>query len=83
MFECNQGWMYGGGWMLFGWLWMVVLMLAPVLLVAALVKYVFGGWQTKTHTRRAALDILNEVYARGGMSREEYLQKREDLQEKP
>ena len=44
MFECNQGWMYGGGWMLFGWLWMVLLMLAPVLLVAALVKYVFGGW---------------------------------------
>ena len=83
MFGCNQAWMYGGGWLIFGWLWMVLLMLAPVLLIAALVKYVFGGWLARTHARRAGLDILNEAYARGELSREDYLQKRADLLEKP
>ncbi|MCK9530637.1 MAG: SHOCT domain-containing protein [Gammaproteobacteria bacterium] len=32
-------------------------------------------------TEKTALDLLEEAYARGEISREEYLQKREDLQQ--
>ena len=33
-------------------------------------------------TEKTALEILDEVYARGGITRDEYLLKREDLQKK-
>ena len=33
-------------------------------------------------TEKTALELLNEVYARGEITRDEYLRKREDLQKK-
>ena len=33
-------------------------------------------------TEKTALELLDEVYARGGITRDEYLLKREDLQKK-
>ncbi|WP_223264443.1 SHOCT domain-containing protein [Sulfuriferula plumbiphila] len=52
----------------------------------ALVKYLFGNRESGAcptgETRRAALDILDEAYARGELTREAYLQKRDDLNQK-
>lgn len=74
-----------GGWMIFGWLMMILVWLIPVLGLLALVKYLFGsqksGEPTK-ETRRTARDILDEAYARGELGRDEYLQKCDDLQKK-
>lgn len=83
----NHGdWMFGGGgWMFFGWLWMALFWLIPILLLFALGKYLLGSTQPgqdKNGHSRTALDILDEVYARGEISREDYLQKREDLLKK-
>ena len=79
-------WMFGsGGWMIFGWLWMGLVWLIPILLLFALGKYLLGRpqpGQDRNSYKRTALDILDEVYARGEISREDYLQKREDLQKK-
>ena len=40
----HTGWMFGngGGWMIFGWFWMALIGLVPILLLFALVKYLFG-----------------------------------------
>ncbi|GBL47441.1 hypothetical protein SFMTTN_3280 [Sulfuriferula multivorans] len=84
----HGGWMFGngGGWMIFGWFWMALIGLVPILLLFALVKYLFGnresGANSKLEMRRTALDILDESYARGDLTREAYLQKREDLNKK-
>lgn len=111
----NHGWMFdGGGGMLFGFLWMVLIWAIPLLLLAALLKYLF----TRSNGRRKAatdeliepdiqvgpgepnvtdkqaplagkeagaqtpLDILKAAYARGELSRGEFLQKRDDILEK-
>jgi len=83
----NHGdWMIGsGGWMFFGWLWMALVWLIPILLLFALGKYLLGNiqlGQDRNGHSRTALDILDAAYARGEISREDYLQKREDLQKK-
>lgn len=87
MHEFNHGWMLadGGGWMALGWLWMLLFTLAPVFLLFSLFKYVFGSYRRNTleeKPRRTALEILDEAYAKGEIAREEYLQKRDDLQGK-
>jgi len=69
------------GWMAGGWLLMALTWLVPVGLVAALVFYLLRGVKPGA-TTRTPLDIVEEAYARGEISREEFLQKREDLQRK-
>jgi putative membrane protein len=85
------GHMYGYGygydhpWMLVGWLWMGLLWLIPILLLIALAKYLLGkkpGAPREEKAEKTPLDILKEAYARGEISRDEYLQKRDDLLEK-
>ena len=84
----HGGWMFGGGgagWMIFGWLWMILVVLVPILLLAALIKYLLGSKNAgaaRETPRQTALDILDEAHARGDITREEYLQKRDDLQRK-
>lgn len=85
---------YSHGWMfddrvgvLVGGLWMILVFGIPLLLLAALLKYLFAKsrWdigQKNTPEKKTPLDILQEAYARGEISREEYLQKRDDLLEK-
>jgi putative membrane protein len=81
---------YGHGWMMDGWgwgmpfgglLWLVVV----ALLIAAAVWLVRVSWgagevPARAGPRSSALDILNERFARGDIDREEYLQKKRDLQ---
>jgi putative membrane protein len=84
----NHGWMFDGGFgMLFGGLWMILVLLIPLLLLAALLRYLFtksrgDGGRESAPARQTPLDVLKEVYARGEISREEFLQKRDDLLEK-
>ncbi len=82
-------WGYDGmGWHWWGWFGMALFWLVPVLLIAAVVKYLAakpgpgGGQQGQQETGKTALDYLEEAYAKGEISREEFLQKREDLKRK-
>ena len=84
----NHGWMFDGGFgMLFGALWMVLFWGIPFLLIVALLKYLFTNPRGKDGSevrpeQKTPLDILKETYARGEISRDEYLQKRDDLLDK-
>lgn len=84
----NHGWMFDGGLgMLFGGFWMILFLVIPLLLLAVLLKYLFAkprgsGDRQSAPELQTPLDVLKTVYARGEISREEYLQKRDDLLEK-
>ena len=76
--------MYGfdhGAWMFGGWLMMLVIWLVPFVALFVGLKALFGRTDPRTVTK-SALDLLDEAYARGAISRDEYLQKRDDLQKK-
>ncbi len=80
----DQSWMFGGGMML-GGLLMILVWGIPLLLAFALVKYLFTkpGNDSKSAPKpeqTSPLDTLNHAYARGDISREEYLQKKNDIQ---
>lgn len=84
MYGYGHGWMYGdGGLMALGWVWMTLVWLIPILLLIALVKYLLGGPKADRmlgNPGKTALEQLQESYARGEISREEFLQKQADLQ---
>lgn len=82
----DHHWMFGGG-MLFAWIWMAILILIPLLLLFALLKFLFSKHINNTGKEdkpkiSTPLEILKSAYARGEISREEFLQKRDDLLEK-
>lgn len=88
-----HGWMFGGSGMLIGGLWMLLMWGVPLLVILALLKYLFartprrddrdgGAGGAGGTSATTALDILKQAYARGDISREEYLRKRDDLLEK-
>jgi len=73
--------------MLFGGVWMLLMWGIPLLVVIALLKYLFFRPRDKRNPdirpeQKTRLDILKESYARGDLSRDEFLQKRDDLLEK-
>ena len=83
----THGWMFDGGvGMLLGGLWMIVILVVPLLLLAVLLKYLFakprGNAGGPADPARTPLDVLKEAYARGEISRDEFLQKRGDILEK-
>jgi putative membrane protein len=72
----DMGW--GGGWGLLGIVHMVLWWALIVLGIAVLVKWLVRG--TGVGARADALDILKERYARGEIGKEEFEQKKRDLQ---
>ncbi|MGB9129207.1 MAG: SHOCT domain-containing protein [Thiobacillus sp.] len=84
----NHGWMFDGwGGMLLGSVWMILIWAIPLLLIVALLKYLFAkpretGSRADTPEQKTPLDILKEAYARGEVDRDTYLRKRDDLLEK-
>jgi putative membrane protein len=84
----NHGWMFDGGvGMLFGALWMILLLVVPLVLLAVLLKYLRSkprrnGGRQDISASQTPLDILKTAYARGEINREEFLQKRDDILEK-
>jgi len=73
--------MYGydhGAWMFGGWLGMVLIWLVPIILLLAAIKYLATGAKSGGYGK-TPLEILEEAYARGEISRDDFLQKRDDL----
>jgi putative membrane protein len=70
-----DGW---GGWgmAVFGWLFMALIVVLVAWLIWTTVR---GGEPRRPSSRSAALEVLDERYARGEIEREEYLQRKEDL----
>ena len=64
-----------------GWPGMLVMWLVPVLALIAIFKY-FSTSSQSSGTPRTPLEILEEAYARGEVTREDFLQRRDDLQQK-
>lgn len=62
-----SGW--GGGWM---WLWGTLMMLSWVIIIAAAVSFVLQGRDTRASRGSRAREILDERYARGELTTEEY-----------
>ena len=75
--------MYGfdhGVWMTGGWIVMLALWLIPFVLLFFAIKFFFD--KLKASGGKSALDILEAAYASGEIDRDEFLQKRDDLQKK-
>jgi putative membrane protein len=62
-----------GSWMFGGWLTMLLIWLVPFVLLFLGLKNFFGNRPP------SARELLDQAYARGDLSRDEYLQKRDDL----
>lgn len=78
---------YGHGWGGMGWMmvfggifWLALLILAVVFIVWLVRGSGRQGTGSVTEQRSAGLEILEERYARSEISREEYLQKKADIQ---
>jgi putative membrane protein len=72
----SMGWMYGPH----HWLWMIVWVGFWALVVAGLVMIIRAFLiERRLSVEKKAMDYLNERYAKGEISRDEYLQKREDI----
>lgn len=67
-------WGWGGG-MVFGWVFMTLLLIGVGALVYAATR---GSRQPGSGP--SALDVLHARYARGEIGREEYLERRSDLE---
>lgn len=77
-------WFYGGGW--WGWIMMFFMMIIPVLVISA---FLYLGYRAVTRSeggrtpdfRPSPTDIVQARYARGEITRDEYLEIRKDLTE--
>lgn len=58
---------------------MLLMWFVPIALIVALVVYLLNDRGKTTKPPEQAIDILENAYARGEISREEFLQKRDDL----
>jgi len=77
MYEHDGFWMWGPG-PIFLILFAIVLLLGIAVLVRLLAFY--GGRSREGGGRKRALELLDERYATGEIDRDEYLQKRADLE---
>ena len=68
-------WWGGGGYgMIFGPLFMLLILAALIATVVLLVRWLGGPWQQTPH--RTALDILKERFARGEIDKNEFEERR-------
>ena len=73
--------MWGWGWygMIFGPLFMILMLAVGITAVVLAVRWLGGPWQAPSHhspPARTAMDILNERFARGEIDQAEYEAKR-------
>ncbi|KPV39641.1 electron transporter RnfE [Thiohalorhabdus denitrificans] len=77
MYGHDGFWMWG-----VGGIFMILFWILVILGIAALVRWLAvsnGGRPRNEERSHRALEVLEERYARGEIDREEYLQKKEDL----
>lgn len=73
----GMGW---GGWSIFGAFHMLLWWALLILGIAVLVKWLFRGPSREEHRiENRALEILRERYARGEIGKEEFDQRKRDL----
>lgn len=71
---------FGGGWMGFGYVFMVAIWVLVALGIVALVRWIASLPEGQRGGRgKTPLEILQERYARGEIERDEYEQKKRDL----
>lgn len=76
-----MNWANAYGWMGFGWIFMALFWGLVIVGIVALVRWLgTSNRESPGAPRSKALDILQERYARGEIEREEYEQKRRDLE---
>jgi len=77
--------MWWGGAMIFGPLFMILILALVIAIVVLLVRWLGGPWPSMTASHmpqsRAPLDILKERFARGEIDKEEYEERRRVLGE--
>jgi putative membrane protein len=72
------GW--GGGWMVIGWLMMVVVGMLVVAGVVVAVKWAAGrGWPSRQDASEAPVDILRRRYAAGELTKEQFETMKRDV----
>lgn len=71
-----NGGYFHGWWMPWGWILGLIIFIA---LIWVLVRFLIQGQGVIQPSRPTALDILKERYAKGEISKEEYLEKKNDI----
>lgn len=61
------------------WLWMLVWLIFWVLIIGGVVFLIRTIIVTKNGGQRRSVDILNERYAKGEITKEEYIEKKRDI----
>lgn len=73
---------YGGWGSGFGWVFMILFWALIILGIVAMVKWLMGTSSgSRSGSSKSARELLDERYARGEIDREEYEQKKRDLEQ--
>ena len=76
MGDWGSGWGWGMG---FGWIFMLLFWALIILGIVALARWIFSTGASGSGAGRPPLDILKERYARGEITREDFLERRDVL----
>lgn len=71
----GMSFMYMNHW----WLWMLVWLIFWVVIIGGVLLLIRTIIVTKTGSQKRSVDILNERYAKGEITKEEYLEKKRDI----
>ena len=77
-----MGYGYGGGWNILSILWDVLWTVLVVIGIIILVRWLRHGHRHGWYNDRNALDILKERYAKGEIGKNEFEEKKKDLESK-
>lgn len=61
------------------WGWMAIWLVFWILIIAGLFFIIRAFMEKRTDTGKSAMDILNERYARGEITRDEYNERKRDI----
>ncbi len=73
--DMMDGW---GGYNVWSWIFMSLMMLVFILIVVLVVRYFIREWHVNSRSGNA-LDILKGRYAKGEIDKEEFEEKKKDL----